>query len=572
MKLDAISLSILWDRLISTCNEQVAALLKTSFSPVVREAGDLAAGLFDPEGRMLCQPITGTPGHINPLSTGVKNMLREIPSAALKPGDVLVTNDPWLTTGQLLDVTVLVPIFRQGNLVAHFAATCHMVDISGYGPGSGATDVYEEGMQLPIMYLRREGVMDPTLETLFRWNIRDPEHFIGDLNAMVASCYVGGQKLVSLLDEYNLAGLAEIGEEILARSRRAQREAIRRIPDGIYEGGLTIDGFEEPIHLVSTVTVRDGEVDIDFAGTSPESPRGINVVLNYAAGYATFAIRSATAPEIPNNDGCMELIRVHAPPGCILNAKRPAPTSGRHLVGQFATEAVLDALRTVIPERALADGAGAISTVEVRGRDGERQFTLFVTISGGMGARPTKDGLSTVSFPACIASVPVEVWETTIPVFIHRRALRQDSGGAGTFRGGLGQTVEFSVPFVDRWLANLMTDRNIFPARGFAGGHDGALGRLCLQSGEALPTKGRATFTRDQVVCLETAGGGGWGDPRKRAVEAVAADVQEGYVSESAAREVYGVVCDAQGGWQRETREGVGKSSQVNSHERGSEQ
>jgi N-methylhydantoinase B len=541
VKLDSISFSIVWDRLIATCNEQVAALLKTSFSPVVREAGDLAAGLFDPAGRMLCQPITGTPGHINPLSAGVKNALARVPVTALRPGDVLITNDPWLTTGQLLDVTVIVPIFRQDHCVALFAATCHMVDIGGYGPGSGASDIYEEGLQIPVMYLRRQGTMDPTLETLFRHNIRDPEHFLGDLNAMVASCYVGGNKLLALMDEYDLTDLQHVGAEILQRSREAQRAAIRRIPDGVYRGRTRIDGFEEPIDLVATVTVADGTVGIDFTGTSPESTRGVNVVLNYAAGYATYAVRSATAPEIPNNDGCMDLIRVTAPEGCILNCRRPSPTAGRHLIGQFVSDAVLDALRSVIPDKVVAEGAGAISTVEVRGRTAERQFTLFVTISGGMGARPTKDGLSTVSFPASISGVPVEVWETTIPVLIRQRALRPDSGGAGRYRGGLGQVVEFSVPFAERWIANLMSERNRYPARGFAGGHAGAPGSVTLLGGAALPSKGRANLGPDDIIRLETAGGGGWGDPRARDPRLVLEDVREGYVSPDAARAVYGV-------------------------------
>jgi N-methylhydantoinase B len=541
LNIDPISFSIIWDRMISTCNEQVTALVKTSFSPVVREAGDLAAGLFDIRGRMLCQPITGTPGHINPLSVGVKNMLREIPVSAMRPGDVLITNDPWLTTGQLLDVTVLVPIFQDQEPVACFAATCHMVDIGGFGPGTGASDVYEEGLQIPVMHLRREGVMDRTLERILAANIRDPEHFFGDLDAMVNSCYVGGEKLLALMQEYNLRSLDEVGDEILSRSQAAQREALRKLPEGRYRGELITDGFDEPIRLACTVEIQDGKAAVDFTGTSPESRHGVNVVLNYTAGYATFAIRSATAPEIPNNDGCMGQITVTAPKGCILNAQRPSPTSGRHLVGQFVTETVLNALRNIIADRVPAEGAGAISTVEVRGGEGDRQFTLFITISGGMGARASKDGLNTVSFPACIAGVPVEIWETTVPVLIHRRELRQDSGGAGCFRGGLGQLVELSVPAVDRWIANIMTDRNRFPARGVAGGCEGALGRVQLGNEGSLPPKGRVILGRGDVLRLATAGGGGWGPPDARDPERVRSDVLEGYVSRRVAEEVYGV-------------------------------
>lgn len=546
MNIDPITLTVVWDRMIGICNQQVAALQQTSFSPVVREAGDLAAALFDPDGRMLCQPITGTPGHINPLSAGVKNMLVEIPNHKLKPGDVLITNDPWLTTGQLLDVTVLVPIFRQYSLVAFFACTCHMVDIGGYGPGVGASDCYEEGLCLPVLYLRREGVSNDTLVRLLRANNRNPENFMGDLNAMVSSCYVGGSKLIDLLDEYGLQSLAGIGEAILSRSREAQEKAIRQLPDGTYYGETSIDGFDERITLRCTVTIQDGTVDIDYAGTSAESSQGINVVLNYTAGYATFAVRSVTAPDVPNNDGSMSPIRVRAPKGCILNAQRPAPTTGRHLVGQFVAEPVLQALRPLVGQRGLAEGAGAVWTVEVRVRQEGRARPLFLTVSGGMGARACKDGLNTVSFPASIAGVPVEIWEATIPVLILRRELRVDSGGPGRYRGGLGQAIEFTVPGGDRWLANLMTERVAFGARGAAGGRSGAVGRVCTGDGRPLPVKGRVTMEPGCVIRLETPGGGGWGPAYERDVEAVWEDFVEGYVSRHQAEEVYGVILDAE--------------------------
>ncbi len=547
MKLDPVTFGVVWDRLIGTCNELVTALLNTSFSPVVREAGDLAAALFDPQGWMLCQPITGTPGHINPLSAGVKNLLREFPPGVLEPGDVLITNDPWLTTGQLLDVTVLVPVFREKRLIAHFACTCHMVDIGGYGPGAGAHDNFEEGILIPPMYLRRRGEPDRTLLKILLANNRNPEHFMGDLESMVGSCYVAGEKLLELLDEYGLENIEGVGQEILARSRAAQEAALRQIPEGTYYGETTFDGFDAPITLRCAVTLKDGTAWIDFAGSSPESPYGINVVLNYTAGYATFAIRSMTAPKVPNNDGSMAPIRVTAPEGCIVNARRPAPTTGRHMVGQFVADAVIDALRAVAGQNVVAEGAGAIWTVEIRGRREGRPYSLFITVSGGMGARPVKDGLSAVSFPANIAGVPVEVWETTIPVLVHRRALVPDSGGPGRLRGGLGQVVEFSMPEFERWLANLLTDRVRFPARGALGGLPGAGGRVSTLDDQPLPAKGRVHTGRADGIRLVTPGGGGWKPPWERDPEMVAEDVREGFVSREAALEVYGVALDAAG-------------------------
>lgn len=548
MSLGRVAFSVFWERLIGVCDEQVTALLRTSFSPVVREAGDLAAGVFDTRGRMLAQPQTGTPGHMNPLSVAVKNLFAVFPPERIRPGDVLITNDPWLTTGQLLDVTVLVPTFRDGELLAAFACTCHMVDVGGYGTGAGAADTFEEGVRIPPMYLREDGRLNETLDALLRANIRDPEHFMGDLEAMIASCQVGGRKLLAIVDEYGLADLDEVADEILLRSRTAQEQALRALPDGTYHGETLIDGFEEPIVLRCAVTLHDGSAHVDFAGSSPESSHGINVVMNYAAGYATFGVRAATAPGIPNNDGSMAPITVTAPKGCVVNAQPPAPTTGRHLVGMFVADPVLDALRPLVMDRTLAEGAGAVWGLEVRVRRDGGSSPLFVTISGGMGARAESDGLSTVSFPASIAGVPIEVWEATIPMVVHRRELRIDSGGAGRRRGGLGQTVELSVPQAERWIANLMSDRIVHPARGAFGGGHGAPGHLEV-NGEAPPTgKARVTLGPDGMVRLETPGGGGWGPATEREPERVAADVEQGYVSREQAEALYGVVLDEAGG------------------------
>lgn len=546
-RLDPISLGVFWDRLIAASEEQVAALLRTSFSPVVRDAGDLASGIFDTVGRMVCQPLTGTPGHINPLSAAVKNFFAAIPPQTLEPGDVLITNDPWLTTGQLLDVTVGVPIFDRQALVAFFACTCHMVDVGGYGPGAGAHDVYEEGVRLPIMYLRRRGIEDAALIRLLRINTRDPEHFLGDLRAMIASCNIGGAKLIRLLKEYGLSSLDDVSNEILERSEQAQRAAISALPDGVFEHGIDIDGFEEPIHLECSLTKRDSEIVIDFAGSSPESGRGINVVLNYTAGYATYAVRSTLAPEVPNNDGSMAPIKVTAPPGCILNCQPPAPTTGRHLVGQFAATPVLGALAQVAPDKVIAEGSGAIWTLEVRGRREGKPYTLFVTVAGGLGARPDKDGLNAVSFPSSIAEVPVEVWENTIPVVIHRKQLRRDSGGPGRWRGGLGQVLEIGMRGGEPWLVNLMTERTRVPAEGYFGGYPGALGELHRIGGGELPTKGRAVLGPADRVVMALPGGGGYGDPLERDPERVEADVRDGFVSREAAERDYAIILTADG-------------------------
>lgn len=541
---DPVTFGILWERLVATMEEQVTALMRTSFSPVVRENGDLASGLFDLRGRMICQPLTGTPGHINPLSQAVKNIFAEIPPSDLVPGDVIITNDPWLTTGQLLDVTVGVPIFADDRLVGFVACTCHMVDIGGYGPGTGGADVYEEGFQIPIMRLRTKGQEDATLMKLFRQNIRDADHFIGDLRAMAASCMVAGRRVLTLLSEYGLNSLDEVADEIIERSERAQRKAIEAIPDGVYDGCVDIDGFEEPIHLQCRLTISGSDITLDFAGSSSESRHGINVVLNYTSGYATYAIRSAIAPDIPNNDGSLAPIHVIAPERTIVNCKRPAPTTGRHLVGMFVAWPVWAALTQAVPGKIPAEGAGAVWTLQLRrsvaGMD-DAQDTLMFMVSGGMGARPVKDGLSAVSFPSNIAEAPIEVWETILPVLIHRKELRVDSGGVGRYRGGLGQRIEIGLRDPGPWLANFMVDRMRFAAVGYHGGGEGALGKLETADGQVLPGKGRIVLRENDRIIMELPGGGGYGDPFDREPSRVADDVRNGLVSSLSAADQYAV-------------------------------
>lgn len=545
-----VTFGILWDRLVATMEEQVQALMRTSFSPVVRENGDLASGLFDITGRMICQPLTGTPGHINPLSQAVKNIFLEIPPAEMEPGDVVITNDPWLTTGQLLDVTIGVPIFHGRQMVAFIACTCHMVDIGGYGPGTGGSDVYEEGFQIPIIYFRKQGREDTTLVRLLRQNVRDSDHFLGDLRAMVASCMVAGRQVLALMAEYRLDSIQSIADEILARSERAQREAISSIADGSYTGALDIDGFEAPLHLRCTLVKSGTDITLDFDGSSLESSHGVNVVLNYTSGYASYAIRSALAPDVPNNDGSLSPIHVIAPEGTIVNCRRPAPTTGRHLVGMFVAWPVWAALAKAVPGRIPAEGAGAVWTLQMRRKlaesDGSSETLMFM-VSGGTGGRPSKDGLSAVSFPSNIAEAPVEMWERALPVLIHRKELRVDSGGPGRWRGGLGQCLEIGFLSPGPWLANFMTDRIRFPAAGCYGGKAGAVGRLSTTEGTPLPPKGRVMVQATDRVVLELPGGGGYGDPYSREPWRVADDVRGGLVSRPGALDDYGVALSADG-------------------------
>src|SRR3954447_8444443 len=403
--LDPVTLEVLWNRLLSVANEQQAALMRTAFSTVVRESQDLACGVFDTRGQMMAQSLTGTPGHINPMATGVRHLLAAYPPETLGPGDVLITNDPWMTSGQLNDFTVVTPVFREGRIVGYFGNLCHAADIGGQVFSGEAHEIYEEGLRVPVTKLFDRGEPNHELLKIIRANVRLPDETVGDLYAQAACNDVGGRALLTMMDEFGLESVDPLADEIIARSERALREAISALPDGVYTHEVWSDGFEEPILIAVTLTVAGDEITIDFAGSSPQSGRGINVVLNYTEGYASFAIKAAIAPDIPHNDGSFRPVHVTAPAGSILNCIDPAAVAARHLVGHFVPSAIFGALAQALPGKLLAGGADPIWLSVWRGvrpEDGEPFMTAVFQV-GGTGARATKDGLSTTGFPSGVA-------------------------------------------------------------------------------------------------------------------------------------------------------------------------
>lgn len=540
--LDPVTLEILWNRLLSVANEQQAALMRTAFSTVVRESQDLACGVFDTRGQMMAQSLTGTPGHINPLATGVRHLLTFYPPETLGPGDVLITNDPWMTSGQLNDFTVLTPIFRNGTLVAYFGNLCHAADIGGQVFSGEAHEIYEEGLRVPVTKLFDRGEPNQELLKIIRANVRLPDETVGDLYAQAACNDVGGRALLTMMDEFGLESVDPLSDEIIARSEKALREAIRTLPDGVYTNEIWSDGFEEPIKIAVTLTVTGDEIDIDFAGSSPQSGRGINVVLNYTHGYASFAIKAAVAPDVPHNEGAFRPVHVSAPEGSILNCTEPAAVAARHLVGHFVPSAIFGALAKALPDKLLAGGADPIWLSVWRGINPstDESFMSAIFQVGGTGARATKDGLNTTGFPSGVAGVPAEVIETLTGLVQSRRELRTDSGGAGKTRGGLGQATDWWYRGEGPWSVSAMIDRTKFAAQGFAGGGPGAFGEFSVD-GRRLRPKTVESLEPGQVVLLAPPGGAGFGDPFQRPAEAVLADVVSGYVSLEAAERDYGV-------------------------------
>lgn len=542
MTLTDLQLQIVWDRLLALVEEQAQILMRTAFSTPVREAGDLSAGVFDLRGRMLAQAVTGTPGHVNAMAASVGKFLEAHPIATLEPGDVLITNDPWHGTGHLNDFTVVTPTFKDRRCVGLFAATSHVADVGGLGFGADGRDVYEEGLNVPISYLFRGGEPNETLFALLRANVRDPASAQGDWFSLVACNESAGTALVNLLVEFGLSDLEQVADVVLARSEAAMLAEIRRLPFGIYRNTLRIDGYDEPLGLVCEMHIDADGITLDFTGSAPASPRGINVPLTYTTAYASFGVRCIVGGDIPNNAGSLAVIRVTAPDNSLLNAQRPAAVSARHAVGQLLPDLVIGCLEAAVPERVPAEGASCLWNPVLLSNSSytAQRFVINPFYNGGTGARPGKDGLSTTAFPSGVRNTPSEINEATAPVVIWRKEYLPDSGGPGEFRGGLGQIIEVGHLYGEPFRVSKMFDRIENPARGRLGGRAGRPGAVYTSGGTRLRAKGTETVPAGETLILELPGGGGLGPPRKRSAADLARDVRDGIVSEPAAGEVYG--------------------------------
>ncbi len=544
-KFDPIQLEVLWNRLISITQEQAAALIRSSFTTVVREAEDISAGVFDTRGNMVAQAITGTPGHINSMANAVRFFLERYPLESLRPGDTLISNDPWLTSGHLNDITVVTPTFKGDRPVGLFANICHAMDIGGRTMGADAREVFEEGLYIPVMKLCNKGEFDQTLIRLIRANVRVPDLVMGDITAQVSANEVGSEKLSECMDEYGLDTIEPLSDAIIDRSEEAMRDAISEIPNGTYRDEIRMDGFDEDIIVKVAIAVEDRDITVDYTGTSQESERGINVVFNYCQAYTTYPLKCAVNPEVPNNEGSFRPVTVHAPEGCILNALWPAPVSGRHILGHFLYGAIFGALSKVIPERVTAEGSSNLWNTQFDGYDQNGQkFAYIYFSSGGTGARPTSDGISAAAFPSGVLGVPAEVIENVSPLFMKRRELIPGSGGPGKFRGGLGQKMVISIRSDRPAVHSCMYDRIKNPARGFRGGSPGRPGSFYLSDGTYPHPKRRYVLEPGIEVHLDLPGGGGFYVPSERDAEMVLKDVINGLVSVKSAKENYKVWID----------------------------
>jgi len=537
MSQQEVHMQIMWNRLISVVEEQALTLVRTAFSTSVREAGDLSAGVFDRDGRMIAQAVTGTPGHVNTMAAAVPHFINDIGPERIYPGDIYITNDPWKGTGHLHDITVTTPVFVGEELIGFFASTAHVVDVGGRGYGPDAREVYEEGIRIPIMKWVERGELNHDLVNIVRTNVREADQVVGDIHGLAASNETGRRRLLDMLGEFNLGDMDGLADFIFARTRTATMEALTAVPHGTYRNSMPVDGYNDTITLAVELTVNGDGMHADFTGTSPLSEFGVNVPLTYAQAYFTYGMLVALAPELPNNYASLFPFTVSAPPGVILNAQDPDPVSVRHVFGHFVTDLCLGAIAPALPHVIPAEGAGALWNFQASARSANPMkprppVELLMFNSGGTGARPTLDGLTATAFPSGVRTMSTEATEQVGPIVIWRKEIRENSGGAGQYRGGLGQVIEIEAADGYQFEFSAMFDRVVNPARGRAGGGDGAAGRVYLDDGTPFPTKGKQVVPPDRRLIMELPGGGGFGNPLDRDPDARANDRKQGYVSD----------------------------------------
>jgi N-methylhydantoinase B len=529
---DPVTLELLWRRLISLVDEAAAALVRTSFSTLVRESYDFSCIVTDDLGQSLVQATESIPSFIGTLPATVKHFLRFFPHEMLRPGDVLITNDLWLGTGHLPDITVAKPIFRLGKLVAFSASTAHAPDIGGKIRSPEPREVFEEGLQIPPMKLMRAGVTDDTLVALIRQNVRTPDQTIGDLWAQVVALDLMEERVGALMEGYGLDDLRALAGEIHGRCEQAMRAAIGALPDGTYHSELQTDGvLDQPVTIRMALTIKGDSIEIDYDGTDPQVDRAINCALCYTYAMSVYGVKVCTSPTLPNNEGAFRPISIRAPDGCIVNPVFPASGGSRMLIGHYLPMLVFGCLGQIVPERVMAACGSPMWGMNQSGlRDDGKPYANMFFFNGGMGATMQSDGQSCLSWPSNVSSTSVEISEHIAPLRFHYKKLREGSGGDGRHRGGLGQEIMIESRSARPVAVSFLAERTVFPAFGLEGGDAGAPGVLRI-NGAAVDPKRQYILRQGDTVLLATPGGGGHGDPASRDEAALRADRAAGYIA-----------------------------------------
>ena len=512
---------VMWNRLLSVVEEQGQTLVRTAFSPIVRECGDISAGVFDLEGRMMAQAVTGTPGHVNSMAESVKHFINHFPLNTMNEGDIFITNDPWMGTGHLNDFVLTTPCFKDNKIVGLFSCTSHLTDIGGLGVGPDATDIHMEGLYIPMLKLADRGVMNETLLKLVSQNTRQPVETEGDVYSLAACNDIGCKRLVEMMNEFEIDDLKNLSDFIYDKSLSAVENEIKKIPNGVYENSMMIDGFEKDIKLEAKLTVFDKSISVEYTGTSDKSKFGINVPLSYTKAYTCFGLSCLVSAEIPNNAGSLKPFEIDAPLGSILNAPYPAAVCARHIIGQMLPDVVFGCLEKAIPDKVPAEGASCLWNITFRGKtdrgtNNNSLFAVTAVVNGGTGARPNKDGLSATAYPSGVRGTPVEINEAVAPLLFLKKEYNPGSGGKGRYNGGLGQLIEIKSAIDEDMDLLASFDRIKFPARGRLNGSNGKPGQVSIKGKGKLNGKGTQVIKAGDILQIHTPGGAGYGDYSER--------------------------------------------------------
>ncbi|MBI2753180.1 MAG: hydantoinase B/oxoprolinase family protein [Betaproteobacteria bacterium] len=545
-KFDPVTLEILWRRLISIVDEADAAVARTAFSSLLRDAHDYTCMFTDRHGRELAQGTFATPGQSGAMALGVKKLVQSLPADSFRPGDVFITNDPWVLAGHLNDVCVWSPIFYRGRPVAFTACILHHSDIGGR-VASDNHDVFEEGLFIPLVKLYDAGTLNQGVLDMIRANVRTPEQVNGDIRSQIAANHVCAEQVLRMLAEHRLDGLDDLADEIIARSEASLRAAIGKVRPGTYRTEARIEQTEGQPDVVirCAVEIAGSDIRVDLTGSSPQVDWGGNVVYNFTFAYVHMAVKSIFDPDIPNNDGAAAPIHLIAPEGTVVNCRYPAAVAARMQIGHFITEIVYRALAQALPGRVVAGSGGTPATMQVfygRRNNGE-PFHAVLIRGGGLGAGAARDGEGCFIFPANGANTPVEILESDSPLIVERRELLPDSGGAGKQRGALGRREVFRVPddaYAPQPPVNLgiQSGRFRLPPEGLFGGKPGAKAQFLINGKPGNPY-GLTRLRPGDVVVMDAAGGGGYGIPGERDRDALQRDLREGKVSRESALHDY---------------------------------
>jgi N-methylhydantoinase B len=510
--LDPVTLELVWTRLISAVDEAAKAIVRTSFSTLANEANDFACVLTDSEGRSLAQNTGSIPSFIGTLPATVRAIRAAIPPATMRPGDVFITNNPWIGTGHLNDISLVRPIFHGGVLVGYGATTSHVPDIGGRIRSTEARELFEEGFHIPPMRLMRGEDVDATLIALLRTNVRTPDQTEGDVWAQAAAVALIEDRVCRALEDHCLADLVGVSAEIFDRSEAEMRRRIAALPDGRWHATMETDGLDQPFTFQVKVAIGGGQIRVDFTGTSPQQPRAVNCVLAYTSAMTHFALKALLLPELPNNEGVFRPIHVHAPEGSILNPRSPAAVGGRAATGHYVPPLIFAALAPILPDKVRAAPGSPLWIMNIAGTDeAGRSFANVLFFNGGTGAGAGQGGADVISWPSNISSTPIEVAERTAPVLIHHKKLRPGSGGVGRHHGGRGQEMLIECEAADV-AAVFVTERLSVPAPGLFGGGPGAVGEV-LVDGAPVDTRRLQVLGKGSRVTIRTPGGGGYGTP-----------------------------------------------------------